>query len=169
MHAGSSKNVSFWPQICPSTRFAELTKKKLPLTEKPRVCVVCGKELTGPRVRYCGHECYRKFYLAKPAPPAEAVCPTCGRSFSKGRASQVYCSKRCKYLKKNLVAASLRKQRDRSHKESMSRGEPIACNRCGHIFRSWDRTRNRRCLKCQQQVEHLHQGAENSHLEGIID
>ena len=168
-HAGSSKNVSFQSHICPSTRFAELTQKMLPLKEKPGECVVCGKELTGSRTRYCGHQCYRRFYLAKPTAPAQAVCPICGRSFAKGRASQVYCSKRCKYLAKNRAAASLRKQRDRSHKEIISTGEPVICNRCGHNFLSWDKTRNRRCLKCQQQVEHLHRGAENSHLEGIID
>ena len=156
-------------RIWHSTRFVELATPKINSTANPGLCVVCGKTLAKNRTRYCGHECYRKFYLACPEPLGNAVCPICGKTFPKGRPSQIYCSKRCKYLEKNRAAASLRRQRDNLKKVGTSKSQLVVCNRCGHVFQSWDKTLNRRCLKCQRQVESLFHGAENSLLEGIID
>lgn len=137
--------------------------------QKSLKCIVCGKELSGLMTRYCGRECYRRFYLRPVTSLGEAKCPICGSIFGKRRPNQVYCSKKCVYLRKNMAAVSLRKQRDRTRRQDTEKSEMILCNMCGNPFRSWDRTRNRRCLRCQREVENLCRGSDIRLLEGITD
>lgn len=146
-------------------------------------CKYCGKYFEPRRktIRYCSQECsdlfHRDFYLNKRKllsgrKPVEFItCGICGKEFEKKSPTHLFCSDDCKR------AAQRKRYHDRrAHggatyaKSSILRGkkfETITCNRCGKLFRSWDRTKNRRCAQCQADVENQYSGVDVSLLERI--
>lgn len=134
-----------------------------------RRCITCGRELKGRGRLYCSPECYREHYRKKQKPAEKAKCPICGTWFTKKRPTSVYCSTKCKYHSNYKAMTRLRSGEIENSTEEKPEGGIIECNMCGRLFRSWDKTKNRRCRMCQKKVGDTYSGADTRLLEGAID
>lgn len=150
--------------------------------EKKR-CKYCGKyfEPHRPTVKYCSENCMEKFYsefyqekraLLKKRKPVEIIkCAMCGKDFERKSPSHLFCSEECTRARRIERYHERRKTGGVIYPKSAAlrekKSDYIECNRCGKIFRSWDRTKNRRCSQCQSEIENTYSGADIFILETI--
>lgn len=82
--------------------------------ENGRICVVCGKVLTGEQALYCSTSCAMRAWRSKlrgeqPDVERTRVCQKCGREFEWRNAQEKYCSEECRasvhteYVKKKYA------------------------------------------------------------------
>lgn len=147
-------------------------------------CKYCGKyfEPSRPTVKYCSENCMSKFYaefyrnkralLRGRKPVDKTTCKMCGAEFERKSPSHLFCSEACSH-KRKIERYSERKKNGSPdyHPKSAALRERqydyILCNRCEKVFRSWDKTKNRRCAQCQSDIENTYSGVDVTLLELI--
>jgi hypothetical protein len=145
-------------------------KKPVAKKIKTRKCRYCGQVYT-PRITtslFCSISCGARYHrdlkkkkkaLLSRTPVKTEECVVCNKVFEKKSPTHIVCSPEC--------AETRRKQRDQAKKGLKENKESnyIKCNRCGKVFKSWDKTRNRRCVRCQLEIEEMLLGVDSSLVE----
>lgn len=101
------------------------------MTENGRVCVVCGKALTGKQERYCSKRCKKKAEHNRargeqPDAKYTKVCPTCGHTFLTDKKNRKFCGEEC--------AKEWNRNRTRNAQSKRAEKPVIICAVCGKKF-----------------------------------
>ena len=134
-----------------------------------RRCKYCGKYFTPTRntARYCSQLCLELYHrelqkqkrIKQGRQPVKTTrCVVCNKRFEKKSPTHILCSTECATIRRKAQYA------DRLAVNKSDRNY-IECNRCGNIFKSWDRTKNRRCARCQYEIEEQSIGVDVHLLE----
>lgn len=149
-----------------------------------RRCKFCGQEFKVNKrtVQYCSRECYDAYYKKQLADlkikrkqkrmiEVFITCAICGKEMKKNSPTHLYCSTECaskariqKYLERKQFGYT-----DFTPKASNLKSKNytiVTCNMCEKPFRSWDKTKNRRCPACQSQIDENFTGVDTTFLEG---
>lgn len=155
----------------------------MPKRPKIKKCRYCGKQFIAKNARdnYCSQNCYDAFYVQeKPKenlkrhnkPSIELInCAECGKQILKKAPSHKFCSRTCYERARRKRTEELKKHgftpQAIRHKKKPREYHTVTCLKCGKLFKSWDKARNRRCATCQSQIETEFAGYDTRLIEGV--